>query len=110
MPFKNPAQGECLSGILELVRSWITRSPYHVVWLNCKAAYGYEYLFTNLSEEFGVQVCWRLFLLWCALPSSPLYLSSLSQPPKVENSNRWKQPIKMCVAQVGSPCEYVLFV
>uniref|UniRef100_A0A8D0ZWP7 Protein artemis n=1 Tax=Sus scrofa TaxID=9823 RepID=A0A8D0ZWP7_PIG len=49
-------QEECLRGILELVRSWITRSPYHVVWLNCKAAYGYEYLFTNLSEEFGVQV------------------------------------------------------
>ncbi|XP_022436269.1 protein artemis isoform X2 [Delphinapterus leucas] len=49
-------QEECLHGILELVRSWITRSPYHVVWLSCKAAYGYEYLFTNLSEEFGVQV------------------------------------------------------
>ncbi|KAH0504784.1 Protein artemis [Microtus ochrogaster] len=47
---------ECLRGILELVRSWITRSPHHAVWLNCKAAYGYEYLFTNLSEELGVQV------------------------------------------------------
>uniref|UniRef100_A0A8D0H2H0 Protein artemis n=1 Tax=Sphenodon punctatus TaxID=8508 RepID=A0A8D0H2H0_SPHPU len=47
---------ECLNGILELVRSWITLSPYHVVWLNCKAAYGYEYLFTNLSEELGVKV------------------------------------------------------
>ncbi|KAF6129634.1 DNA cross-link repair 1C [Phyllostomus discolor] len=51
-----PSRGECLSGVVELVRSWITRSPYHVVWLNCKAAYGYEYLFTNLSEEFGLQV------------------------------------------------------
>uniref|UniRef100_A0A8C0G2J2 Protein artemis n=1 Tax=Chelonoidis abingdonii TaxID=106734 RepID=A0A8C0G2J2_CHEAB len=47
---------ECLNGILELVRSWITLSRYHVVWLNCKAAYGYEYLFTNLSEELGVKV------------------------------------------------------
>ncbi|GAB1285926.1 Protein artemis [Apodemus speciosus] len=47
---------ECLRGILELARSWVTRSPQHVVWLNCKAAYGYEYLFTNLSEELGVQV------------------------------------------------------
>ncbi|XP_023618299.1 protein artemis isoform X2 [Myotis lucifugus] len=54
--YQIPSRGECLSGILELVRSWITRSPYHVVWLNCKAAYGYEYLFTNLSEEFGLQV------------------------------------------------------
>uniref|UniRef100_A0A8V8TM57 Protein artemis n=2 Tax=Homo sapiens TaxID=9606 RepID=A0A8V8TM57_HUMAN len=54
--YQIPSREECLSGVLELVRSWITRSPYHVVWLNCKAAYGYEYLFTNLSEELGVQV------------------------------------------------------
>ncbi|XP_077025462.1 protein artemis isoform X5 [Tamandua tetradactyla] len=54
--YQIPSREECLHGILELVRSWITRSPHHVVWLNCKAAYGYEYLFTNLSEEFGVQV------------------------------------------------------
>ncbi|XP_057586613.1 protein artemis isoform X1 [Hippopotamus amphibius kiboko] len=54
--YQIPSREECLRGILELVRSWISRSPYHVVWLNCKAAYGYEYLFTNLSEEFGVQV------------------------------------------------------
>ncbi|KAM5234989.1 protein artemis [Ctenodactylus gundi] len=54
--YQIPSREECLNGILELVRSWITRSPYHVVWLNCKAAYGYEYLFTNLSEELGVQV------------------------------------------------------
>ncbi|XP_036617239.1 protein artemis isoform X1 [Trichosurus vulpecula] len=54
--YQIPSRVECLNGILELVRSWITLSPYHVVWLNCKAAYGYEYLFTNLSEEFGTQV------------------------------------------------------
>lgn len=54
--YQIPSREECLRGVLELVRSWITRSPQHVVWLNCKAAYGYEYLFTNLSEELGVQV------------------------------------------------------
>ncbi|XP_007953111.1 protein artemis [Orycteropus afer afer] len=54
--YQIPSREECLNGILELIGSWITRSPYHVVWLNCKAAYGYEYLFTNLSEQFGVQV------------------------------------------------------
>lgn len=63
-------QEECLRGVLELVRSWITRSPKHVVWLNCKAAYGYEYLFTNLSEELGVQV-----------PGSPSRLRVLPLPP-----------------------------
>ncbi|XP_078530322.1 protein artemis isoform X2 [Lissotriton helveticus] len=54
--YQIPSREECLIGILELVRSWISLGPYHVVWLNCKAAYGYEYLFTNLSEEFGVKV------------------------------------------------------
>uniref|UniRef100_A0AC11AYI0 DNA cross-link repair 1C n=1 Tax=Ovis aries TaxID=9940 RepID=A0AC11AYI0_SHEEP len=54
--YQIPSREECLRGIMELVRNWISRSPYHVVWLNCKAAYGYEYLFTNLSEEFGLQV------------------------------------------------------
>ncbi|KAM4748913.1 protein artemis [Rhinophrynus dorsalis] len=54
--FQIPSREECLIGILELVRSWIMLGPYHIVWLNCKAAYGYEYLFTNLSEEFGIKV------------------------------------------------------
>ncbi|XP_053107355.1 protein artemis isoform X2 [Hemicordylus capensis] len=54
--YQIPSREECMKGILELVRSWITLSPYHVVWLNCKAAYGYEYLFTNLSEELGMKV------------------------------------------------------
>ncbi|XP_069483932.1 protein artemis isoform X2 [Ambystoma mexicanum] len=54
--YQIPSREECLIGILELVRSWISMGPYHVVWLNCKAAYGYEYLFTHLSEEFGVKV------------------------------------------------------
>ncbi|XP_048355656.1 protein artemis isoform X2 [Sphaerodactylus townsendi] len=53
--YQIPSREECMKGILELVRSWITLSVYHVVWLNCKAAYGYEYLFTNLSEELGVR-------------------------------------------------------
>ncbi|KAM4784354.1 protein artemis isoform 3-T4 [Cyanocitta cristata] len=51
-----PSREECLNGILELVRSWTSLSRNHVVWLNCKAAYGYEYLFINLSEELGIQV------------------------------------------------------
>ncbi|XP_078275555.1 protein artemis [Rhinoraja longicauda] len=54
--YQIPSREECLTGIMELVGSWVTLSPYHVVWLNCKAAYGYEYLFTNLSQEFGIQV------------------------------------------------------
>ncbi|XP_053913150.1 protein artemis isoform X2 [Cuculus canorus] len=51
-----PSREECLNGILELVRSWTSLTRNHVVWLNCKAAYGYEYLFINLSEELGIKV------------------------------------------------------
>ncbi|XP_010135547.1 PREDICTED: protein artemis, partial [Buceros rhinoceros silvestris] len=51
-----PSREECLNGILELVRSWTSLTRYHVVWLNCKAAYGYEYLFINLSEQLGIKV------------------------------------------------------
>lgn len=57
-------QEECLNGILELVRSWTSLSRNHVVWLNCKAAYGYEYLFINLSEELGIKVMFLSLLLW----------------------------------------------
>ncbi|XP_051976292.1 protein artemis-like isoform X1 [Xyrauchen texanus] len=51
-----PSRAACLTGIMQLVQDWICRSPYHVVWLNCKAAYGYEYLFTNLGQEFSSQI------------------------------------------------------
>ncbi|XP_063164285.1 protein artemis [Candoia aspera] len=54
--YQIPSREECMKGIMELVRSWVVQSPYHVVWLTCKAAYGYEYLFTNLSEELGIKV------------------------------------------------------
>ncbi|KAL2103019.1 hypothetical protein ACEWY4_002187 [Coilia grayii] len=54
--YQIPSREACLNGMKELVQDWLTLSPYHVVWLNCKAAYGYEYLFTNLSQEFGCQI------------------------------------------------------
>ncbi|XDV24577.1 hypothetical protein PO909_028709 [Leuciscus waleckii] len=51
-----PSREACLTGIRQLIQDWICQSPYHVVWLNCKAAYGYEYLFTNLGQEFSSQI------------------------------------------------------
>ncbi|KAK2832209.1 hypothetical protein Q7C36_015671 [Tachysurus vachellii] len=54
--YQIPSREACLTGVRKLVQDWICRSPYHVVWLNCKAAYGYEYLFTNLGQEFNSQV------------------------------------------------------
>ncbi|MCJ8743055.1 hypothetical protein PDJAM_G00089310 [Pangasius djambal] len=54
--YQIPSRETCLTGIRKLVQDWICLSPYHIVWLNCKAAYGYEYLFTNLGQEFNSQV------------------------------------------------------
>ncbi|KAM6986847.1 protein artemis isoform 2-T2 [Aplochiton taeniatus] len=54
--YQIPSREACLRGVQELVGDWISRSAYHVVWLNCKAAYGYEYLFTNLGKEFNTQI------------------------------------------------------
>lgn len=54
--YQIPSREACLTGIQQLVQDWICQSPYHVVWLNCKAAYGYEYLFTNLGQEFSSQI------------------------------------------------------
>ncbi|TSK13325.1 Protein artemis [Bagarius yarrelli] len=53
--YQIPSREACLTGISKLVQDWICLSPYHIVWLNCKAAYGYEYLFTNLGQEFNLQ-------------------------------------------------------
>lgn len=56
--YQIPSREECLSGIVELVRSWITRSPYHVVWLNCKAAYGF--MWTNST---CLETCLTFFII-----------------------------------------------
>nr|XP_045730327.1 protein artemis isoform X2 [Mirounga angustirostris] len=56
--YQIPSREECLSGVVELVRSWITRSPYHVVWLNCKAAYGF--MWTNWT---CLETCRTFFII-----------------------------------------------
>uniref|UniRef100_A0A8L0DNJ0 Protein artemis n=1 Tax=Oncorhynchus mykiss TaxID=8022 RepID=A0A8L0DNJ0_ONCMY len=54
--YQIPSRETCLHAIRGLVQDWVSRSVYHTVWLNCKAAYGYEYLFTNLGDEFHTQI------------------------------------------------------
>ncbi|XP_045568388.1 protein artemis, partial [Salmo salar] len=54
--YQIPSRETCLHAIQDLVQDWISRSVRHTVWLNCKAAYGYEYLFTNLANEFHTQI------------------------------------------------------
>ncbi|XP_077977647.1 protein artemis-like [Glandiceps talaboti] len=51
-----PSREECLSHLITLVDGWICRSPHHMVRLVCKAKYGYEYLFVELSQRFNCKV------------------------------------------------------
>nr|XP_046234785.1 protein artemis isoform X2 [Scatophagus argus] len=74
--YRIPTREVCLNGILELVRDWISQSSYHVVWLNCKAAYGYEYLFTNLGEEFNTQIHVNSLTMFKKMPEILSYMTT----------------------------------
>uniref|UniRef100_UPI0037E8BE60 protein artemis n=1 Tax=Semicossyphus pulcher TaxID=241346 RepID=UPI0037E8BE60 len=74
--YQIPTREVCLNGIMELIGNWINQSPYHVVWLNCKAAYGYEYLFTNLGEEFNTQIHVRSLEMFKKMPEILSYVTT----------------------------------
>lgn len=74
--YQIPPRDVCLNGISELVGNWISQSPYHVVWLNCKAAYGYEYLFTSLGEEFNTQIHIKNLAMFKKMPEILNYVTT----------------------------------
>ncbi|KAI3366610.1 hypothetical protein L3Q82_009300 [Scortum barcoo] len=74
--FQIPTREVCLNAISELVGKWISQSSYHVVWLNCKAAYGYEYLFTNLGEEFNTQIHVQSLAMFKKMPEILNYVTT----------------------------------
>ncbi|KAJ8261955.1 hypothetical protein GJAV_G00160410 [Gymnothorax javanicus] len=112
--FQIPSREACLSGIMELVRDWIIRSPYHVVWLNCKAAYGYEYLFTNLSEEFGQQIhvnnmdmFRRMPEILCHLTTNRMTQIHACRHPKDEEFYKGSRLPCGCTAPNGTPLNII---
>lgn len=74
--YQIPTREVCLNGISELIGNWISQSSYHVVWLNCKAAYGYEYLFTNLGEEFNTQIHVNSLAMFKKMPEILSYVTT----------------------------------
>ncbi|XP_013888223.1 protein artemis [Austrofundulus limnaeus] len=74
--YQIPSREVCLRGISELTGNWISQSPHHVVWLNCKAAYGYEYLFTNLGEEFNTQIHVNSLVMFKKMPEILSYITT----------------------------------
>ncbi|XP_019633360.1 PREDICTED: protein artemis-like [Branchiostoma belcheri] len=51
-----PSREDCCTALINLVQSWISRGSHYVVRLNCKAKYGYEYLFIELCRRFHMKV------------------------------------------------------
>ncbi|XP_008289875.1 protein artemis [Stegastes partitus] len=74
--YQIPTREVCLNGISQLIGNWIGQSPHHVVWLNCKAAYGYEYLFTNLGDEFNTQIHVNSLAMFKKMPEILSYVTT----------------------------------
>ncbi|KAM3858871.1 protein artemis-like [Diretmus argenteus] len=112
--YQIPSREACLSGIGELVRNWISQSVYHVVWLNCKAAYGYEYLFTSLGEEFNTQIHVRSLAMFKKMPEILSYVTTdrntqihACRHTKVEEYLRGNRLPCGCLAEDGTPLRII---
>uniref|UniRef100_A0A8C6TWT4 Protein artemis n=1 Tax=Neogobius melanostomus TaxID=47308 RepID=A0A8C6TWT4_9GOBI len=112
--YQIPARDVCLNGILELVGNWISQSPYHVVWLNCKAAYGYEYLFTNLGEEFKTQIHVNNLAMFTKMPEILHYVTTdkrsqihACRHPKDEEYFQGNRLPCGCTAADGTPLQII---
>ncbi|XP_031714654.1 protein artemis [Anarrhichthys ocellatus] len=112
--YQIPTREVCLNGISELVGNWISQSSYHVVWLNCKAAYGYEYLFTNLGEEFNTQIHVRSLTMFKKMPEILSYVTTdrrtqihACRHPKDEEFLQGSRLPCGCTAPDGTPLRII---
>ncbi|XP_029318219.1 protein artemis [Cottoperca gobio] len=112
--YQIPTREVCLSGISELVGNWISQSSYHVVWLNCRAAYGYEYLFTNLGEEFNTQIHVRSLEMFKKMPEILSYVTTdrrtqihACRHPKDEEFFQGNRLPCGCTASDGTPLRII---
>lgn len=112
--YQIPSREVCLSGISELVGKWIIQSPHHVVWLNCKAAYGYEYLFINLGEEFSTQIHVNTLAMFKKMPEILSYVTTnrrtqihACRHPKDEEFFQGNRLPCGCTAADGTPLRII---
>ncbi|XP_030334366.1 protein artemis isoform X2 [Strigops habroptila] len=110
-----PSREECLKGILELVRSWTSLTRNHVVWLNCKAAYGYEYLFINLSEELGMKVHMNKLDMFRNMPEILYHVTTdrhtqihACRHPRDDECFRWNRLPCGITCQNGTPLHLII--
>ncbi|XP_018527107.1 protein artemis [Lates calcarifer] len=112
--YQIPTREVCLNGISVLIGNWISQSPYHVVWLNCKAAYGYEYLFTNLGEEFNTRIHVNHLAMFKKMPEILSYVTTdrrmqihACRHPKDEEFFQGNRLPCGCTAPDGTPLRII---
>ncbi|XP_051911027.1 protein artemis isoform X3 [Hippocampus zosterae] len=77
--YQIPSREACVSAILRLAGDWMARGALHVLWLNCKAAYGYEYLFARLGREFNTRVHVNNLQMFRRMPEILSYVTTERQ-------------------------------
>ncbi|XP_041833097.1 protein artemis [Melanotaenia boesemani] len=112
--YQIPTREVCLSGISELVGNWISQSSYHIVWLNCKAAYGYEYLFINLGDKFNTQIHVNNLAMFKKMPEILSYVTTnrktqihACRHPKDEEFFQANRVPCGCTAADGTPLRII---
>ncbi|XP_068163180.1 protein artemis [Antennarius striatus] len=112
--YQIPSREVCLNGILKLVGDWISQSSYHVVWLNCKAAFGYEYLYTHLGEEFNSQIHVNSLEMFKRMPEILSYVTTdrrtqihACRHPKAEEFFQGSRLPCGCTAPDGTPLRII---
>ncbi|KAM9705733.1 protein artemis isoform 2-T2 [Menidia menidia] len=112
--YQIPTRELCLNGISELIGNWINQSSYHVAWLNCKAAYGYEYLFTNLGETFNTQIHVNSLAMFKKMPEILSYITTdrrtqihACRHPKDEEYFQGNRVPCGCTAADGTPLRII---
>uniref|UniRef100_UPI00358F571B protein artemis n=1 Tax=Myxine glutinosa TaxID=7769 RepID=UPI00358F571B len=51
-----PTREVCVEAIGKLAEEWLSRSRHHIVWLECKSKFGYEFLFVNIAQRLHIKI------------------------------------------------------
>ncbi|XP_068611332.1 protein artemis [Brachionichthys hirsutus] len=112
--YQIPSREVCLNGISKLIGDWISQSSHHVAWLNCKAAFGYEYLFTNLGEELNSQIHVNSLEMFKKMPEILSYVTTdrrtqihACRHPKAEEFFHGSRLPCGCTAPDGTPLRII---
>ncbi|XP_035676991.1 protein artemis-like isoform X1 [Branchiostoma floridae] len=98
-----PSREDCCTALINVVQSWISRGAHYVVRLNCKAKYGYEYLFIELCRRFDMKVHVNNPSIYQAIPE--IFQCLTSDPSETQiHACRWLERYQK--GRHPLPCKY----